>query len=70
MRVFRGIAVPASEAETTIESIIQQGFLEKIAWTTLHSNTSRLFYKPTSGRIAARVINHLGGEVMKVFSVM
>jgi hypothetical protein len=25
--------------------------------------------KPTNGRIAVKVINHLGDEVMKVFSV-
>lgn len=35
----------------------------------LHSNTSRAFAKPTSGRIAVKVINHLGDEVMKVFKV-
>ena len=36
---------------------------------TLHSDTSRPFDKPTSGRIAVKVINHLGDEVMKVFRV-
>ena len=36
------------------------------AWATLHSNTSRPFPKPKSGRIAVKVINHLGDEVMKV----
>jgi hypothetical protein len=29
---------------------------------------SRPFAKPESGRIAVKVINHLGDEVMKVFS--
>jgi hypothetical protein len=33
------------------------------------SDTSRLFDKPQSGRIAVKVINHLGDEVMKVFRV-
>jgi hypothetical protein len=33
------------------------------------SDTSRPFEKPTSGRIAVKVINHLGDEVMKVFKV-
>ena len=32
-------------------------------------DTSRPFAKPTSGRIAVKVINHLGDEVMKVFRV-
>jgi adenine-specific DNA-methyltransferase len=36
---------------------------------TLHSDTSRLFDKPESGRIAVKVINHLGDEVMKVYRI-
>jgi len=39
------------------------------AWASLHSDTSRVFDKPKSGRIAVKVINHLGDEVMKVFRV-
>jgi adenine-specific DNA-methyltransferase len=39
------------------------------AWATLNSDTSRPFRKPRSGRIAVKVINHLGDEVMKVFRV-
>ena len=39
------------------------------AWATLNSDISRPFAKPTSGRIAVKVINHLGDEVMKVFKV-
>jgi adenine-specific DNA-methyltransferase len=33
------------------------------------SDTCRPFAKPTSGRIAVKVINHPGDEVMKVFRV-
>lgn len=39
------------------------------AWASLNSDTSRPFPKPSSGRIAVKVINHLGDEVMKVFRV-
>ena len=39
------------------------------AWATLHSDTSRPFPKPETGRIAVKVINHLGDEVIKVFGV-
>ncbi|MBN8439817.1 MAG: hypothetical protein J0L95_17530 [Candidatus Accumulibacter sp.] len=39
------------------------------AWATLNCDTSRPFDKPQSGRIAVKVINHLGDEVMKVFRV-
>ena len=38
-------------------------------WKSLCSDTSRAFPKPESGRIAVKVINHLGDEVMKVFTV-
>ena len=36
-------------------------------WESLHSDTSRPFPKPESGRIVVKVINHLGDEVMTVF---
>jgi adenine-specific DNA-methyltransferase len=39
------------------------------AWASLNSDTSRPFARPRSGRIAVKVINHLGDEVMKVFRV-
>lgn len=39
------------------------------AWAALNSDTSRPFEKPKNGRIAVKVINHLGDEVMKVFKV-
>ena len=43
--------------------------VDEEAWATLHSDVSRPFEKPESGRIAVKVINHLGDEVMKVFRV-
>ena len=39
------------------------------AWASLNSDTSRPFERPKSGRIAVKVINHLGDEVIKVFKV-
>jgi adenine-specific DNA-methyltransferase len=39
------------------------------AWATIHNDASQPFDKPRSGRIAVKVINHLGDEVMKVFKV-
>jgi adenine-specific DNA-methyltransferase len=39
------------------------------AWASLYSDTCRPFDKPKSGRIAMKVINHLGDEVMKIFRV-
>ena len=44
--------------------------INREAWETLNSDTSRPFPKPKSGRIAVKVINHLGDEVMKVFKAL
>ena len=38
-------------------------------WATLNRAVSRLFPMPKGGRIAVKVISHLGDEVMKVFRV-
>src|SRR5690606_31927690 len=43
--------------------------IDEEAWATLNSDVSRPFEKPKTGRIAVKVINHLGDEVMKVFRV-
>lgn len=39
------------------------------AWESLRSEVSRPFDRPATKRIAVKVINHLGDEVMKVFEV-
>ncbi|NKE71861.1 site-specific DNA-methyltransferase [Candidatus Manganitrophus noduliformans] len=61
---FLGANDPYSALKTTLKAEINEE-----AWATLHSDTSRAFPKPKSGRIAVKVINHLGDEVMKVFKV-
>src|SRR6266540_117003 len=61
---FLGANDPYSALKTTLKAEINQG-----AWESLHSDTSRPFDKPKSGRIAVKVINHLGDEVMKIFKV-
>jgi len=59
---FLGANDPYSALKTTLRAEI-----DPEAWSTLNSDTSRPFDKPTRGRIAVKVINHLGDEVMKVF---
>jgi adenine-specific DNA-methyltransferase len=59
---FLGANDPYSALKTTLKAEI-----DPEAWATLNRDTSRLFDKPKSGRIAVKVINHLGDEVMKVF---
>jgi len=61
---FLGAKDPYKSLKTTLKTEINQD-----AWSTLNSDTSRPFDKPKSGRIAVKVINHLGDEVMKVFRV-
>jgi adenine-specific DNA-methyltransferase len=39
------------------------------AWASLYQTTSRAFAKPETGRIAVKVINDYGDEVMKVFEI-
>lgn len=41
--------------------------VDEAAWSALYSTTSRPFPKPKSGKIAVKVINHYGDEVLKVF---
>jgi adenine-specific DNA-methyltransferase len=36
------------------------------AWATVNSTVSRPFPRPSTGKIAVKVINHYGDEVMKV----
>lgn len=43
--------------------------IDKDAWESLNSRISRPFPLPETGRIAVKVINHLGDEVMKVFKI-
>jgi adenine-specific DNA-methyltransferase len=38
-------------------------------WRSLYSTISRSFPKPSTGRIAVKVINHYGDEVLKVYDV-
>ena len=62
---FLGANDPYKALKTTLKAEIDAD-----AWASLNSDTSRPFDKPTSGRIAVKVINHLGDEVMKVFRVV
>ena len=43
--------------------------IDESAWSALYRTTSRPFTPPASGKIAVKVINHYGDEVMKVFAV-
>ncbi len=38
-------------------------------WSKLYRATSQPFEMPKSGKIAVKVINHFGDEVLKVYAV-
>ena len=61
---FLGAQDPYRALKTTLKAEIDAD-----AWATLNSAVSRPFDLPSSGRIAVKIINHLGDEAMKVFRV-
>jgi adenine-specific DNA-methyltransferase len=61
---FLGVNNPYESLKNTLNTQINED-----AWASLHSDTSQTFDRPASGRIAVKVINHLGDEVMKVINV-
>jgi len=61
---FLGANDPYRSLKTTLKAEVSAE-----AWDSLYSDVSRPFSRPETGRIAVKVINHLGDEVMKVFRV-
>ena len=61
---FPGADVPYKALRTTLKADIDEE-----TWDSLKRTASRPFARPKSGRIAVKVINHLGDEVMKVLGV-
>lgn len=61
---FLGANDPYRALKTSLKAEI-----DREAWESLRSDVSRPFNRPASGRIAVKVINHLGDEVMKVYRV-
>ena len=61
---FPGASDPYKALKTTLKAEIDQE-----AWESLKRTRSRPFPRPASGRVAVKVINHLGDEVMKVVGV-
>ncbi|MFG1319225.1 site-specific DNA-methyltransferase [Xanthobacter autotrophicus] len=61
---FPGANDPYKALKTTLKAEID---LE--AWDSLKRTRSRPFLRPVGGRVAVKVINHLGDEVMKVVGV-
>jgi len=61
---FTGADEPYEKLKRALRAEIDEG-----TWSTLYSTRSRPFAAPEQGRIAVKVINHYGDEVLKVFEV-
>jgi adenine-specific DNA-methyltransferase len=61
---FTGADEPYERLQRTLRAEIDEE-----AWASLYSNVSRPFSKPETRRIAVKVINHYGDEVLKVYEV-
>jgi len=59
---FTGADEPYEKLKRALRAEIDEG-----AWASLYSTTSRPFAKPETGKVAVKVINHYGDEVLKVF---
>jgi adenine-specific DNA-methyltransferase len=61
---FTGGDEPYEKLKRALRAEIDEG-----AWSTLYSTVSRPFAPPETGKIAVKVINHYGDEVLKVFDL-
>jgi adenine-specific DNA-methyltransferase len=61
---FTGAGEPYDKLQRVLRAEISEA-----AWSSLYSTVSRPFDKPETGKIAIKVINHYGDEVLKVFGI-
>ena len=61
---FTGADEPYEKLQKALRAEINEA-----AWQSLYSTVSRPFDRPESGKIAVKVINHYGDEVLKVVEV-
>ena len=61
---FLGADKPYEKLKKALKADINEDL-----WEELYSTTSRPFPKPKTGKIAVKVINHYGDEVMKIMDV-
>jgi adenine-specific DNA-methyltransferase len=61
---FLGADKPYEKLKKALKADISEG-----VWDELNSTTSRPFANPKTGKIAVKVINHYGDEVMKVLEI-
>jgi type III restriction enzyme len=67
LETWRSLPNPADWGVTPATALKAE--IDEDAWASLYRDVSRPFPRPGTGRIAVKVINHFGDEVMKVFGV-
>jgi adenine-specific DNA-methyltransferase len=60
---FTGADEPCQKLQRALRAEVDEA-----AWSSLCSTRSRPFDPPSTGKIAVKVINHYGDEVLKVYS--
>ena len=61
---FTGAGEPYEKLKRALRAEVDEA-----AWSALYATRSRPFDKPATGKIAIKVINHYGDEVLKVCAV-
>ena len=61
---FTGAVQPYDKLKRALRAEVDEA-----AWSALYSTTSYPFERPKTGKVAVKVINHYGDEVMKVYKV-
>ncbi|MBY0262087.1 MAG: site-specific DNA-methyltransferase, partial [Phycisphaerales bacterium] len=61
---FTGAGEPYDKLKRALRAEVDES-----AWSSLYSTVSRPFDKPKTRKIAVKVINHFGDEVLKVYSL-
>ena len=61
---FLGANDPYRSLKTALHAEIDEA-----AWSSLYSDVSRPFPRPIRGRLAVKIINHFGDEVLKTYKL-
>ncbi|TRZ56505.1 MAG: hypothetical protein D4S00_04490 [Streptomycetaceae bacterium] len=61
---FTGADKPMEKLQKALKTDIDEE-----AWSSMYGTVSRPFKSPTHKKVAIKVINHYGDEVLKVFSI-
>ena len=67
--IWKRLLHDGQERRTRFAKLTLWAEIDEVAWSYLYRTVSRAFPGPESGKIAVKVINHCGDEVLRVFDV-